>query len=253
MNIVITNSITPTFTAIGPLCQNSTAPVLPTSSTNTPAITGTWSPATINTAIAGTTIYTFTPAIGQCASATTMNIVVNVPIPAVRYTSVTAIPNTPLQLAARNIGTNYLWTPATGLSVSTISNPVFNYNQQTEYQIRFTAIGGCTVTDTLLVRMPVQVPPLGNADILVPKAWSPNGDGHNDKLIPFMVNIKELSYFRIFNRWGQLVYETKITGQGWDGFFNGKPPLIDTYQWIATGISNDGKIIKRSGNSVLIR
>ena len=66
MSIVITPEVTPTFTQIGPLCQNSTAPTLPTTSTNN--ITGVWSPATINTATAGTTTYTFTPAAGQCAA-----------------------------------------------------------------------------------------------------------------------------------------------------------------------------------------
>jgi uncharacterized protein (TIGR02145 family) len=66
--------ISPTFDQIGPLYQNSTAPVLPLSSTNTPAITGTWNPATISTATVGTTEYTFTPAEGQCAATTKMNI-----------------------------------------------------------------------------------------------------------------------------------------------------------------------------------
>ena len=70
--------VTPTFTQIGPLCQNSTAPALPTSSNN--GITGTWSPATINTATVGTTTYTFTPAAGQCATTATMNIVITTQI-----------------------------------------------------------------------------------------------------------------------------------------------------------------------------
>src|ERR1035437_2409390 len=76
MNIVVTNTITPTFTQIGPLCQGSTAPALPSTSNNTPAITGTWSPATISTATVGIKTYTFTPSAGQCASKATMNIVV---------------------------------------------------------------------------------------------------------------------------------------------------------------------------------
>ena len=73
MDVVITNSITPTFTQIGPLCQNSTAPALPATSTNN--ITGTWSPATISTTASGT--YTFTPDAGQCGAASaTMDIVI---------------------------------------------------------------------------------------------------------------------------------------------------------------------------------
>src|SRR5687767_14790712 len=72
MSIEITPQITPTFAQVGPLCQNSTAPALPLTSTN--GITGTWSPATISTSTAGTSTYTFTPAAGQCAVQTTISI-----------------------------------------------------------------------------------------------------------------------------------------------------------------------------------
>src|SRR5258706_7176712 len=74
MDIVITTQITPTFTQIGPLCQNSTAPSLPLTSNNN--ITGTWSPSTISTSTVGTTTYTFTATAGQCATTATMDIVV---------------------------------------------------------------------------------------------------------------------------------------------------------------------------------
>src|SRR4029079_2400146 len=72
MDIVISNQVTPTFTQIGPLCQGSAAPILPTTSNNN--ITGTWSPSTISTAAIGTTTYTFTPSAGQCGSSTTMDV-----------------------------------------------------------------------------------------------------------------------------------------------------------------------------------
>src|SRR5207247_4788219 len=78
MDIVITNQITPTFTQLGPLCQNSTVPILPLTSNNN--ITGSWSPATINTSVAGSTTYTFTPAAGQCAVPVTMDIVITTQI-----------------------------------------------------------------------------------------------------------------------------------------------------------------------------
>ncbi|HPH81051.1 MAG TPA: hypothetical protein PL185_00660 [Flavobacteriales bacterium] len=76
MSVVVNPQITPTFTQIGPLCQNSVAPVLPTSSTNIPAITGTWD-AVLSTASAGTVVYTFTPTAGQCATTTTMSVTVD--------------------------------------------------------------------------------------------------------------------------------------------------------------------------------
>jgi len=77
MDITIATMGTPLFAQIGPLCQNSTPPVLSTRSGNTPVITGTWSPATINTAIAGTTTYVFTPDAGQCAMSTSLDITIN--------------------------------------------------------------------------------------------------------------------------------------------------------------------------------
>ena len=69
LNITIDVQITPVFTAIGPLCVNAAAPALPATSNN--GISGTWTPAVINTAVIGTTTYTFTPTAGQCATATT--------------------------------------------------------------------------------------------------------------------------------------------------------------------------------------
>ncbi len=68
--IVITSSITPVFTQIDPFCINNTAPILPLTSNN--GISGSWSPSVINTAVAGTTTYTYTPDAGQCAGVATM-------------------------------------------------------------------------------------------------------------------------------------------------------------------------------------
>ncbi|MBL0099221.1 MAG: hypothetical protein IPP49_03490 [Saprospiraceae bacterium] len=79
MTIVVTNAITPTFTQLGPYCQNETPGALPTSSNNPTAIIGTWSPSVINTSAIGSTVYTFTPNPGQCAATTTMTIIVTAP------------------------------------------------------------------------------------------------------------------------------------------------------------------------------
>ena len=111
---------------------------------------------------------------------------------------------------------------------------------------------GCSVVDTQRVIIKLLAPPLLE-DIFVPKAFSPNGDGHNDKLYPIPVNIRELKFFRIFNRWGELVFETNAFGLGWDGIFKGKPQVMDVYTWTAEAVGFSGKIIKKSGNSVLLR
>ena len=81
MDVEIIAPTIPTFTQIAPICINSAAPTLPTTSDN--GITGTWSPAIINTAVAGTSTYTFTPDAGLCATTTTMDITID---PAIQST-----------------------------------------------------------------------------------------------------------------------------------------------------------------------
>jgi hypothetical protein len=75
MSVVVNSATTPTFTQLGAYCVGATAAALPTTSNN--GVTGTWNPSTISTANAGTTVYTFTPTAGLCATTTTMSVVVN--------------------------------------------------------------------------------------------------------------------------------------------------------------------------------
>jgi gliding motility-associated-like protein len=157
-------------------------------------------------------------------------------------------------LQARNLGTNatYQWNPPTGLNVSSVIDPVFKNTESVEYTITISPDNGCKVVDTLLVLVPMSSPDI-RSDIFVPKAWSPNKDGHNDRLRPLTVKIKELYYFRIFDRWGQLMFETNEIGKGWDGIFNGKEQVQDVYTWTLEALGEDGKHYKRSGNSILLR
>jgi gliding motility-associated-like protein len=197
--------------------------------------------------------YTFTTNnVAGCDSVATLVFNVVQATPGIRYPTVTADPNKPVQLTARNLGNNYTyeWKPQEGLNSYSVINPVFNNTRTVEYTIRLTPNNGCSLTDTLLVKVQAPLPP---EEIYVPKAWSPNNDGHNDKLFPLTQNIRELKYFRIFNRWGQLVFETNAIGIGWDGIFNGKPQVIDVYTWTAEAVGISGKVIKRAGNSVLLR
>jgi gliding motility-associated-like protein len=206
-----------------------------------------------------TTTYTITSV--SNAKCTNSNInssatVTVVPLqPGTRYTSELALSNTPKPLKARNLGAGatYTWTPAVGLSSSSIPNPVFNYNKSTEYTISIKPATGCPVVDTLLVKVVAEASGDLPPDLFVPKAWTPNGDGKNDLLFPFPVKIRELKYFRVFNRWGQLMYETNQLLQGWNGIYNGKPQVMDAYTWTAEAIGIDGSLIKRSGNAALLR
>lgn len=175
------------------------------------------------------------------------------PIQPVRYPTITTNANVSTQLSARDLGAGntYSWSPPTGLNMPTVKDPTFNYNQTTEYTITIATLEGCSVVDTLLVQIQEAPPP--PSDIFVPNAWTPNNDGHNDRLYPLTINIVELVYFRIFNRWGQLMFETQVLGYGWDGIFNGIPQPSDVYTWTLDAIGIDGKHYKKTGTSVLLR
>jgi gliding motility-associated-like protein len=165
-----------------------------------------------------------------------------------RYPSVNAIVNRNLQLQARTLtGASYQWIPPSGLNNATIVNPIFNSNRQQEYLIKISTPDGCVVTDTLLVRI------FDGRGIYLPKGFTPNGDGNNDKLTPRLVGISRLIFFKVYDRWGQLMYQTSIAGEGWDGTFKGVKQPIETYTWVAEGIDIDGNTIRETGNSMLLR
>jgi len=188
-----------------------------------------------------------------CVTIKPVMVIIVKKIEGIQYPFVTALPNVPLALQSRTIGANYSyeWFPPDGLNFSSIKNPIYQHDKSTEYKITMTSEVGCITIDTLLVKID---PVAGiRPDVLVPKAWSPNGDGHNDYLFPLIINIKELKYFRVFNRWGQLMFEAKGRLKGWNGIFNGKTQPMDVYSWDAEAIGVDGQIIKRSGNVVLLR
>ncbi|MBD0289192.1 MAG: gliding motility-associated C-terminal domain-containing protein, partial [Flavisolibacter sp.] len=62
-----------------------------------------------------------------------------------------------------------------------------------------------------------------------------------------------LVYFKVFNRWGQLVFQNNTIGKGWDGTFNGIQQPTEIYTWILECIDNNGKTIRQSGRSLLLR
>src|SRR5436190_871070 len=112
ISVVITNLVTPTFDPVGPFCQNSTPTTLPLISNN--GVNGTWSPATINTAVAGTTTYTFTPT-DACATTASISVVItNLVKPTFDPVGPFCQNSTPTALPLiSNNGVNGTWSPAT--------------------------------------------------------------------------------------------------------------------------------------------
>jgi gliding motility-associated-like protein len=171
------------------------------------------------------------------------------PLPAIRYPAVNAVINKAMALQARDFGSKYQWFPATGLSSAVVKNPEARLTQQQDYRIAITTTAGCTTTDSLLVRV------FRENDIMVPEGFSPNSDGQNDKLYPFLIGIKQMNMFRVYDRWGNLIYDNKLatSSTGWDGFFKGSPLPAGPYVWMGEGVDVDDKVIRRTGTVMLIR
>jgi len=90
-------------------------------------------------------------------------------------------------------------------------------------------------------------------NIYVPRVFTPNGDGVNDVLKPILVGIQTFQYFTVYNRWGNIIFQTTDPNQGWDGTFKGVPQPVETYLWIAAGIDTNGKTIVQKGMTSLVR
>ncbi len=161
----------------------------------------------------------------------------------------TVLAGQPLQLLATG-GVNYLWTPATGLNDPSIANPIAlldNTIDSITYTVRVSE-GACYRDDQVTVHVFNSLP-----DILVPSGFTPNGDGRNDISRPKLFGITKLSYFSIYNRWGQLIFTTSEENKGWDGTFNGVAQPPGTYVYQALGTDYTGKSVFRKGTIVLIR
>lgn len=225
-----------------------------------------WSPSTylsnpaiqnplVSIPVAGTYKYILSVSTNGCTSlkADTVSVTMLPPVNvfAGRDTFVTV--NQPLQLNAADINnsgfTNYIWSPSFGLNNPVIKNPVAVLNTlgTTSYIVTARTADGCEDRDDIKITV------FAKADLYVPTAFTPNGDGLNDFAVVIPVGIKELKYFSIFNRWGELVFSTKNSLIGWNGIYKGKEQDGNVFVWSAEAIDYNGNIIRKKGTVTLIR
>ena len=167
--------------------------------------------------------------------------------PPINYPVKYAVIDLPLSLKARQIGATVLWNPLNSLNDAKSFTPVFRGAKETLYTIEITTATECVTVDTQLVKI------VKNVEIYVPNAFTPNGDGKNDLLRPQLRGIMELHYFKVFNRWGQLVFETQVEEAGWNGTIKGTPQSTQTVIWILEGVGLDNVIYTKKGTATLIR
>ena len=154
------------------------------------------------------------------------------------------------QLLAASAGITYTWLPVQGLSNPNIANPIVtvgNIGDEITYQVVGVTEEGCKGEGYVKIRV------YKGPEIYVPTGFTPNNDGKNDKFTPFPVGIKNYKYFRVFNRWGQVIFSTTRLNDGWDGTLSGKEQPSGVYVWMIEGLTKDNKIITKKGTVTLIR
>ena len=157
-----------------------------------------------------------------------------------------AILGRPHQLMAIG-GVNYVWTPTGPLNNPFIANPLAILYNDTYFNVQVTDAIGCTDDDDVFIK--IYEGPM----YYLPNAFTPNGDGLNDIFRPIPVGIRSTDYFRVFNRYGAVMFETKEWMKGWDGTLKGKPAASGTYVWMIKGIDKNGAVVEMKGTVILVR
>ncbi len=238
LNVTIVSTISPTFPTIADsYCLNDIAPALP--ATSKEGVNGTWSPSSINTANVGRTVYTFTPTAGQCGASAQITIVVN-PLPALTMgpdVTIAAGASTTLNVSVTGNIVSYQWKPSTGLNNATIKDPVASPSSTTIYTLDVIDDNKCEASGSIKVTVSA-----ATSKILVPNAFSPNGDGINDTWVITNLSAYPGATVDVFNRYGQLVFHSENSNKAWDGTYNGKPLPVGTYYYIIDLKNNEKKM-----------
>ena len=179
-------------------------------------------------------------------------ILIRVPKQGMELPPVTTYMNTNTKLQGRVIQGDtyhYLWEPAWGLDFNNVINPTFNFNLNQVYKINYIDSYGCVTKDTL----PVYVFNNGLVDIFVPKSFSPNGDGVNDQLYAYLAGITNFHFIKIYNKFGQMVFQSTSADTPWDGAMNGNIQPFGVYVWVAEGEDINNKLVTKTGSVMLLR
>lgn len=158
--------------------------------------------------------------------------------------------STVLHAVATGTGNSYSWSPSTGLNNPNVADPVANPGAPTDYIVVLTDANGCTATDT--IRLIIRTVVCDEPDIFIPNAFSPNNDQRNDIFLVRSGFLTEI-HLRIYDRWGELVFESRDLNKGWDGRFKGETVPPDVYVYTIEGTCYDRGEFSKQGNVTVIR
>ena len=149
--------------------------------------------------------------------------------------------------------TDYSWADAHTLSCDTCADPLASMHSTTTYTVTVTSDFGCKASDTVTIYLHCD-----ETQIFIPNSFTPNGDAQNDVFYPRGKGISSIKAFRIYNRWGELLFErTNIAindiSNAWDGSYNGGLPRPDVYVYLIDAQCDTGEPIFLKGDVTIIK
>jgi len=137
-----------------------------------------------------------------------------------------------------------------GNIIANYTKDTLRVNEAAEYTVKFMNSNGCLslVSNKIITEIGCDA-----TNIYVPDVFSPNGDGINDVVKAICVGIQKFKFFKIYNRWGNILFETTDESKGWDGRFRGQIQPADSYIWLVEGTDTNGKEIRKTGTLNLIK
>jgi gliding motility-associated-like protein len=202
-----------------------------------------------------TTIYTVTAWEGSCPPDSHKVRVVVHPKPIVDAGSdetIVAGAQVMLNATGSNI-VSYQWSPPSTLSCEICTNPMASPKVTTKYKVLATSNRGCKSVDTVTVHVICD-----NSQLFIPNYFSPNGDGNNDAFYPRGEGLKIITVFKVYNRWGALLFERNNIGlndasSAWDGTYKSAQLSPDVFVYLIQGICESGETLTWKGDVTLSR
>lgn len=139
------------------------------------------------------------------------------------------------------------WSPSAGLSCTDCEDPEATPASSSWYVVTVTSADGCTASDSIFIEV---VDPCG--EVMVPTIFSPNNDGLNDQLCVLGGCIQTMS-LQIYNRWGELVFESNDPTDCWDGTFRDQKVNTGTFIYKLSVRRDDGTDFQSAGNVNVVR
>ena len=159
----------------------------------------------------------------------------------------------PLQANGSTDIVHFNWSPADQLNCSNCASPVAQPRGNTSYIVTASNQWGCTVADTVLVKLTCD-----QRYIAIPNAFTPDNNSRNDVFYIRGKGVRMVRSFRVYGRWGELVFEKKQIAiddpaAGWNGTLKGQPAPAGAYVYFAELICDTGELFERRGSVLLLR